>query len=101
MAHGKTSEQLKGMKVAELKALIRKHNLVNAIRRYSTMKKSELVEALMKHSGGEKSAPKKKRKLMVMKETAKERADRRSKPRKPQGRTPDKGGKGKDPFATE
>ena len=98
MGHGKTSEQLKSMKVIELKTLIRKHNLHNAIRRYSTMKKSELVEALMKHSGGEKPAPKKKRKLEIVKETAKERADRRSKPRKPQGKPLRKGGKGKDPF---
>ena len=38
------------MKVSDLKALVRKHNLDNAITRYSTMKKSELVDALMKHS---------------------------------------------------
>ena len=49
-AHNKSRDELKVMKVAELKALVRKHNLDNAIRQYSKMKKSELVEALMKHS---------------------------------------------------
>ena len=49
-AHNKSRDELKVMKVAELKTLVRKHNLDNAIRRYSKMKKSELVEALMKHS---------------------------------------------------
>ena len=63
------------MKVAELKALVRTHNLDNAIKRYSSMKKAELVVALMKHSGGEKPAAKpaakpapKKRKLEIVKE---------------------------------
>ena len=48
--HNKTRSDLVGMKVSDLKALVRKHNLDNAITRYSTMKKSELVDALMKHS---------------------------------------------------
>ena len=63
------------MKVAELKALVRTHNLDNAIKRYSSMKKAELVVALMKHSSGEKAAAKpaakpapKKRKLEIVKE---------------------------------
>ena len=50
LKHNKTRSDLVGMKVSDLKALVRKHNLDNAITRYSTMKKSELVDALMKHS---------------------------------------------------
>ena len=57
-AHNKSRDELKVMKVAELKTLVRKHNLDNAIRRYSKMKKSELVEALMKHSTAPKTAAK-------------------------------------------
>ena len=58
-AHNKSRPELSAMKVAELKALVRTHNLDNAIRRYSSMKKSELVDALVKHSSGEKAAAKK------------------------------------------
>ena len=57
-AHNKSRDELKVMKVAELKMLVRKHNLDNAIRRYSKMKKSELVDALMKHSTSAKPAAK-------------------------------------------
>ena len=38
------------MKVGELKSLVRKHNLHNAIKGYSKMKKAGLVDALMEHS---------------------------------------------------
>ncbi len=48
--HNKTRSDLIAMKVSDLKALVRKHNLDNAITRYSTMKKEQLIDALMKHS---------------------------------------------------
>ena len=41
---------LQNMKVAELKGLVRKHNLHNQIKRYSKMRKDELVDALMSHT---------------------------------------------------
>ena len=41
---------LQNMKVAELKDLVRKHNLHNQIKRYSKMRKDELVDALMSHT---------------------------------------------------
>lgn len=49
--HNKSREELQGIKVAELRSLVREHNLHNQIKRYSKMKKAELVEALMAHSG--------------------------------------------------
>lgn len=74
-AHNKSRSELSAMKVAELKTLIRKHNLDNAIRGYSAMRKADLVDALVKHSTGEKAAAKpaakpaaKKRKLEIVKE---------------------------------
>ena len=73
-AHNKSRSELSAMKVAELKTLIRKHNLDNAIRGYSAMKKADLVDALVKHSGGEKAAAKpaaKKRKLEIVEEKKK------------------------------
>ena len=48
--HSKTREQLQKMKVGELKAMVRKHNLHNAIKWYSKMKKAGIVDLLMKHS---------------------------------------------------
>ena len=51
-SHNKSREELKKMKVAELRALVRKHNLHNQIKGYTTMKKTELVEALMVHKKG-------------------------------------------------
>ena len=45
-----THTQLHGMTVPNLKLLVRKHNFVNQIRGYSSMKKKELVKALMYHS---------------------------------------------------
>jgi len=48
--HSKTREQLQKMKVGELKAMVRKHNLHNAIKGYSKMKKAGIVDLLMKHS---------------------------------------------------
>ena len=107
-AHNKSRPELSAMKVTELKALVRTHNLDNAIRRYSSMKKSELVDALVKHSSGEKAAAKKpapkpapkpaakpapkpaakkpaakkpKLEIVEKKETPAERAARRAKPR--------------------
>ena len=61
-AHSKSREELSKMKVGELKALIKKHNLHNQIKGYSKMKKAGLVEALVKHSSkdaGSAAAPKK------------------------------------------
>ena len=51
-AHNKSEEQLKKMKVSELKALVKKHNLHNQIKGYATMKKAQLVAALMLHAKG-------------------------------------------------
>ena len=48
--HSKTREQLQKMKVGELKAMVRKYNLHNAIKGYSKMKKAGIVDLLMKHS---------------------------------------------------
>jgi hypothetical protein len=48
--HDKSREELAKMKITELKAMIKQHNLHNAIKGYSTMKKSGLVEKLFKHS---------------------------------------------------
>ena len=45
-----TFPQLKTMTIADLKNLVRKHNYVNAIRGYSSMRKDALVKALMSHS---------------------------------------------------
>ena len=42
--------QLRTMTIADLKNLVRKHNYVNAIRGYSSMRKDALVKALMFHS---------------------------------------------------
>lgn len=48
--HKKTREELKAMKVGELKAMVKRHNLHNQIKGYTLMKKAALVDALMKHS---------------------------------------------------
>lgn len=42
-----TKEQLMKMKVIEIKALIREHNLHNAIKGYSKMKKEQMVDAFL------------------------------------------------------
>ena len=52
-------EDLHKMTVPQLKGLVQKHNFVNQIKRYSSMRKRELVEALMAHSG---TTPKPKKK---------------------------------------
>ena len=60
--HSKSREELSKMKVVELKALVKKHNLHNQIKGYTTMKKAGLVAALAKHSSkgeGDAVAPKK------------------------------------------
>ena len=49
-AHNKSRRDLLLMNVTMLKDMIRKHNLDNAIKRYSSMRKADLVDALMKHS---------------------------------------------------
>ena len=51
-----TYNELMSMTVPNLRALVQKHNYVNAIRGYSKMRKKELVSELIKHS------PKKARK---------------------------------------
>jgi hypothetical protein len=43
-------EDYNKLRVIDLRALIVKHNLHNSIRRYSVMKKAQLVEVLMKHA---------------------------------------------------
>jgi len=75
-AHNKSRRDLLLMNVTMLKDMVRKHNLDNAIKRYSSMRKADLVDALMKHST--------KPNLVIVeekKETPAERAARRAKPR--------------------
>jgi len=48
--HNKSRSDLLLMNVKMLKDMIRKHNLDNSIKRYSSMRKADLVDALMKHS---------------------------------------------------
>lgn len=55
-AHSKSREELKKMKVKELRSMVKEHNLHNQIKKYTTMKKAELVEALMKHSSAKGNA---------------------------------------------
>lgn len=58
-AHSKTREELTSMKVKELKDMVKKHNLHNQIKRYTTMRKAALIDALMSHSSAKdsKSSP--------------------------------------------
>ena len=51
--------ELESSTVDHLRKLVRKHNLHNQIKRYSKMRKAELVEQLLNHSQKTKSAPKK------------------------------------------
>lgn len=55
--HSKTREELTKMKVKELKALVKKHNLHNQIKRYTTMRKAALIDALVSHSSAKDSSP--------------------------------------------
>ena len=55
-AHSKSREELKKMKVKALRSMVKEHNLHNQIKKYTTMKKAELVEALMKHSSAKGGA---------------------------------------------
>ena len=48
--HKKTREELKAMKVVDLKAMVKRHNLHNQIKGYTTMKKENLIESLMLYS---------------------------------------------------
>lgn len=50
-----TRPMLMDMKVSEIKALIREHNLHNAIKGYSKMKKGEMVDAFLKFHNKPKS----------------------------------------------
>lgn len=52
-------EDLHKLTVPQLKGLVQKHNFVNQIKRHSSMRKRELVEALMQHSGTTPKAKKK------------------------------------------
>jgi hypothetical protein len=47
------------MKITELKSLVKEHNLHNQIKRYTTMKKSALIDALMEHQAKRRGRPKK------------------------------------------
>jgi len=87
-AHNKSRPELSAMKVAELKALVRTHNLDNAIRRYSSMKKSELVDALVKHSSGEKAAAKKPAPKPAPKPAATKPAAKKPAAKKPAAKKP-------------
>lgn len=49
-AHSKSRDELKAMKVKELKAMVKDHNPHNQIKGYTTMKKGGLIDALMQHS---------------------------------------------------
>ena len=53
-------EHLGSLKVPEIKALIRKHNLHNAIKGYSSMRKAELVTAFLKFQTPIRAGPAKK-----------------------------------------
>lgn len=66
--HKKTREELKAMKVVDLKAMVKRHNLHNQIKGYTTMKKENLIESLMLFSRvmyNPSKAPKKKTKASV------------------------------------
>lgn len=52
------SSEVEKMKVSELKDLIRKHNLHNVIKGYSTMKREELIKAVNYHIYKKGSKPK-------------------------------------------
>jgi len=56
--------EVEKMKVSELKALIRQHNLHNCIKGFSTMKREELIKAVNFHiyKKGSKPPPKEKEK---------------------------------------
>lgn len=45
--HKKSRDELKAMKVVDLKAMVKRHNLHNQIKNYTTMKKAALVDNLM------------------------------------------------------
>ena len=53
-----SEEELKKMKVSELKKILKEHN----VKGFSKMKKASLIEHLMKHSSGKKTKPKMKQK---------------------------------------
>lgn len=83
--HSKSRRDLMLMNVSMLKDMVRKHNLDNAIKRYSSMRKADLVDALMKHSSKpnlvivkeEKPAPKPAAKKAAAKPAAKPAAKKR------------------------
>ena len=47
----KSKEGLSKLRVIDLRKLIVKHNLHAMIRKYNVMKKSELIDVLLKHGG--------------------------------------------------
>jgi AAA+ superfamily predicted ATPase len=55
---------LEGMKKRELVALVKKHNLHNAIKGYSRMRKAQLVAALKRHMPKQKRNAKKPKRLI-------------------------------------
>ena len=50
--HNFSELQLKGMKVADLKKVVREHNLHTAITNYSKLRKADLISKMMKYAGG-------------------------------------------------
>ena len=57
--HNLSKDELSGMKITQLKSLVKEHNLHNQIKRYTTMKKAALVDALMEHQAKRRGRPKK------------------------------------------
>lgn len=55
--HKKSRDELKAMKVVDLKAMVKRHNLHNQIKNYTTMKKAALVDNLMLFSRVVYNAP--------------------------------------------
>ena len=49
--HNYNELQLKGMKVADLKKVVREHNLHTAITNYSKLRKADLISKMMKYAG--------------------------------------------------
>ena len=56
--HNFSENDLKAMKVTQLKTVVRQHNLHNVIKKYSTMRKADLITKMMAFAGIPKSKPK-------------------------------------------
>ena len=63
--HNFSELQLKGMKVADLKKIVREHNLHTTITNYSKLRKADLIGKMMKYAGGKAT---KKTKLQLEEE---------------------------------